>query len=212
MGAPWALRPVPPRGPRGAGGKVIRAGSGRARSSRTALQHPRDRREEFLEVERLADVPVETRFGDLVAILLHHRRGHGNRRNHRRRRIGPQDPERVDAADSRKLDVHQDEIGMVFAGEPDPVLAGAGLKRGVALDLQHVANELEVLLIVFDYQYQAHGVLPWRCAPSPKEESIRTRDGPSRSSRQGYREGEDRPLARFAVDPDRPAVQLDKFA
>ena len=38
-------------------------------------------------------------------------------------------------------------------GKPQAVLGRAGLERRVALHLQHVAHELQVLLVVLDDQY-----------------------------------------------------------
>ena len=61
-------------------------------------------------------------------------------------------PQRLDAVDARQLDVHQDQVGLALLREPHAVLAGLGLERRVALELQHVAHQLQVLLVVFDDQ------------------------------------------------------------
>src|SRR4029450_12434819 len=54
---------------------------------------------------------------------------------------------------------------LVLEGKLDAVLAGHGLERRVALDLQHVADQLEVTVVVFDDQDDAHvfaGMVRWR--------------------------------------------------
>src|SRR5204862_8307384 len=65
--------------------------------------------------------------------------------------------------------------------------AGHGLERLVALRLQHIARELHVLLVVFDDEDRAHGLVP------------------NRES-----DGESGPFAGRTREADLAAVQLDE--
>ncbi len=89
-----------------------------------------------------------------LAVLRHDRRGERDHRDRARRRRRAELRERLDAADPRQVDVHHDEIGCALARERHAVLAGLGLDRAVAVDLQQVARELAVLLVVLDDQDQ----------------------------------------------------------
>ncbi len=43
---------------------------------------------------------------------------------------------------------------MEFVGEPDTVFAGLGLGEAIPLDLEHVAHELAILLVILNDQDQ----------------------------------------------------------
>src|SRR3990172_1824703 len=62
--------------------------------------------------------------------------------------------QRRDAVHAGELDVHKDKSERLLAGELKPFFGCFSLDGPVALDLEHVAAELAVLLIVFDDQYQ----------------------------------------------------------
>src|SRR6266478_9573434 len=56
-----------------------------------------------------------------------------------------------------RLDIHEDEGGRRRLGQPDPLLRGVGLDRPVAVELEDVALQLPVLLVVLDDQDQLAG-------------------------------------------------------
>ena len=110
----------------------------------------------------------------------------------RGRRIGAQHAERLDAVHAGQLDVHQDQIGLLLLRERMPSSRGPRLERPVALDLQDVAHELHVLLVVLDDQDQ---LMPASCGRSPDSVKVKVE-----------------PLPGLALDPDPAAVQLDEPA
>ncbi len=87
----------------------------------------------------------------------HGRGGHGDHRDRPGRRVGAELSERRDAVHARELDVHQHQIRDSRLGQAHPVLAGPGFDRLVALVLEHVAHQLQVLLVVLDDQDQLVG-------------------------------------------------------
>ena len=129
-----------------------------------------NRLQEFLDVDRLADIAVETGLGDVLAVLLHDRGCHRHDGDLRSSRILAQRLEGIDAVHARQLNIHEDQVRILFGGELDAVLRRAGFDGRVALDLQHVADELEVSFVVFDDQYEAHrcsGIVKVKVDPLP---------------------------------------------
>ena len=55
--------------------------------------------------------------------------------------------------DLRQLDIHQDQVRPMLAGEVQGLDAVPGADRGVAMRLQEILEELHVQLVVFDDQY-----------------------------------------------------------
>src|SRR5687768_15459621 len=78
---------------------------------------------------------------------------------------GPQAPEDLLAGEVRQLDVKQDQVRAVLPGQGQPLGARLGLLGAVALDLEQVAGELQVLLVVLHDQDQLAGHQP---APIPR--------------------------------------------
>src|SRR6185369_6869043 len=95
-----------------------------------------------------------------LAILRHRRGRHRDDRDRRGGRPGAQLPQRLDTVDAGQVDVHQDQRGVLLARQPDAVLPRVGLEHAVALDGEHVAYQLAVLLVVLDDQDQlaCHGL------------------------------------------------------
>jgi hypothetical protein len=56
-----------------------------------------------------------------------------------------------------QLDVHQDERGLPLVGQTHTLFARLGLDGLVAFDLEHVPDELPVLVVVFDDEDQLIG-------------------------------------------------------
>src|SRR5262249_15888952 len=69
--------------------------------------------------------------------------------------------ESSDCIHSGKLDVHENEGRRFVQGELKPIFSGLALDGLVALNLEHVARELSVLLVVFDDedQFTSHLIL-----------------------------------------------------
>ena len=117
--------------------------------------------QEFLQVDRLADVGVEARLGDLLAVLLHHRGGDRDDRDRRRRRV------RRAVLRSASMPFMpgswmsiRTRSGLCSSASLMPSSPVTGLERLVALDLQDVAHQLQVLLVVLDDQDRGSCVLP----------------------------------------------------
>jgi hypothetical protein len=63
----------------------------------------------------------------------------------------------LDPVHPRQLDIHEDERGRRRLGQPDPLLRGVGLDRSVAVELEDVALQRAVLLVVLDDQDELAG-------------------------------------------------------
>src|SRR5437868_9690519 len=125
--------------------------SGSASRTRKHLSH---RRDELLHVDWLALVGVESSARDPLAISGHHRGRHGDNWSISSCRLGPQSSEGLNHVDPRKSDVHQDQVRMSLPSEAHALFAGLGFDDLVALERQHVPDELAVPLVVFDNQDQ----------------------------------------------------------
>src|SRR5216683_2935085 len=62
--------------------------------------------------------------------------------------------QRLDPVHPRQLDIHEDEGRRRCLGQPDPLLRVVGLDRPVPVELQDVALQLPVLLVVLDDEDQ----------------------------------------------------------
>jgi hypothetical protein len=60
--------------------------------------------------------------------------------------------ERLDPVNPGQPNVHQDQAGAPFSGKLDALFARLGLDDLVALERQHVPDELPVLVVVLDDQ------------------------------------------------------------
>src|SRR5438445_6101245 len=144
---------------------LFRSGSG------PAVERLAYRLDEVPHPDGLRLVAVESGAHDLLPVVGHHRRGDGHHRDRARRRIGAELAQGLDTVDARQLDVHQHQGWVALSREPHAVLTRARLDRLVALVLEHVAHQLEVLVVVLDDQDQLvrHGptgnvkvnVAPW---------------------------------------------------
>ena len=68
--------------------------------------------------------------------------------------LGSQLSERLDPVDSGEPNVHQDQARMSLLGEVDALFPRLGLDDLVALERQHVPDELAVLVVVLDDEDQ----------------------------------------------------------
>ena len=97
-------------------GRLVRAVNHR-RAAATAV--PPDLVRELPHVDRLGDVAVEAGLGQPLPVGLHHRGGEGHDENPLRRRFRPEQLEGADAVHVGQLDVHEDEVGLLRAGQGD---------------------------------------------------------------------------------------------
>ncbi len=76
---------------------------------------------------------------------------------------GPDPPERLDPIDPGKPNVHEDQARPLLEGEADTLFPRLRLDDPVPLELQHVPDELPVLLVVLDDENQliCHGAPEW---------------------------------------------------
>src|SRR6266404_464587 len=117
----------------------------------------RDGRDKVGHVDGLALVRVEPGGHDLLPVLTHHRRGHGDDGNPARGLLGSEPSEGLDSVNPRQPNVHQDQAWAPLSGKLDALFARLGLDGGVALERQHVPDELPVLVVVLDDQDQLAG-------------------------------------------------------
>jgi len=84
----------------------------------------------------------------------HHRRGHGHDGNPSSGLLGAQPSERLDPVDPGEPNVHQDQARTSLLGEADALFPRLGLDDLVALERQHVPDELAVFVVVLHDQDQ----------------------------------------------------------
>src|ERR1700683_2433983 len=81
----------------------------------------------------LGDVVLAATLADFFLVALHGERGHRDDRDHFQLVIFLDPLRHFEAGDLRQLNVHQDEIGMILAREPQRLHAILGLQRVVAM-------------------------------------------------------------------------------
>src|SRR5215469_16944083 len=125
----------------------------RADMRRASAQEAFDGLEEVRHRNRLGDVGLASAFADLLFIALHGKGGDGDDGD-RAEVVVLLDPfGHFEAGDLGKLDVHQDEIGMMLPGELQRFHPILGLQRHVAVRFQQIVEELHIEVIVFDNEY-----------------------------------------------------------
>ena len=116
---------------------------------------------ELADPDWLLEVAVETVGEKPLAVALHRRgseRDHGDRG---RALVLPQLPHRLRPGHVGHANVHQDEIGAVFESERETLDAARAFECSEPCELEDVARELPVLLVVVDDEDQLVG--HWRC-------------------------------------------------
>ena len=124
------------------------------------VEEPLDGRDKVTHLEWLALKGVEPGVRNLLPVRGHHRRGHGHDGTLSSGRLGSQPSERLDPIDPGESNVHQDQAWMALLGETDTLFTRFGFDDLVALERQHVSDELSVLVVVLDDEDQLirHGV------------------------------------------------------
>src|SRR5215475_6611642 len=106
--------------------------------------------EKFFHADRLTLVAVKPFSQHRLPLVRHGRCRDSDDPYAFRPRIGFELLHRRDAVHAWELDVHKDESGKLLDGEPNPLFGCLSLNGFVTLDLEHVAHELSVFLVVFD--------------------------------------------------------------
>src|SRR5262249_39184083 len=97
---------------------------------------------------------VESRVHDALSVLGHHRRRNSNDGSRTHHWISPQLMQSIHAANTRKLDVHQNECRLLLVSKADAFFTGFRRDDLVAFDLQRISYQLHAGGIVFDDEDQ----------------------------------------------------------
>src|SRR5262245_13355675 len=116
--------------------------------------------EKVFHADRLALVAVKPFSQHRLSLVCHGRCRDSDDPYTFRPRIGLELLQRRDAIHAWELDVHKDESGKSLDGEPNPLFRCLSLNGLVTLDLEHVAHELSIFLVVFDDEDQLASHLP----------------------------------------------------
>src|SRR5207249_3991818 len=120
-------------------------------------QVPPDLVRELADPDRLLEVAVEAVGEKPLAVALHRRGGECDHADRGRALVLTQLPHRLSPLHVGHADVHQDEIGAVFDSEGEPLDTARGFERSEPCELENVAREPPVLLVVVDDQDQLVG-------------------------------------------------------
>src|ERR1700674_12511 len=121
-----------------------------------------DRVEEHRHRDRLRDVGLAAAFADAFLVSLHGEGGNGDHRDLAELIVLLQPFGHFESRHLGKLDVHEDEVGTVLAGQRQSFHAVPRLQRLVAVRVEQVVEELHVQLVVLDDQ---NGLRHW---PRPR--------------------------------------------
>ena len=124
------------------------------------VEEPLNGRDKVFHLDWLALIRFEPGVRYPLPILGHHRRGHGHDGNPSSGLLGSQPSERLDPVDPGEPNVHQDQARTSLLSEADALLPRLGLDDLVALERQHVPDELAILVVVLDDEDRLirHGV------------------------------------------------------
>ena len=118
------------------------------------VKNPLDGRDKVPYLEWLTLKGVEPGVRNPLPVRGHDRRGHRHDGNLSSSLLGSQLSKRLDPVDSGKPNVHQNQARMSLLGETDAVFPRLGLDDLVALEHQHVPDELAVLVVILDDEDQ----------------------------------------------------------
>src|SRR5262245_23908636 len=132
--------------------------SGRAGAE--SVQKAVDGLEELADRDRLGDVGLAAALADLLLVALHGEGGDRDDRDAAQLRVLLEPLGDLEAGDLGQLDVHQDEVGPVFARQSHRLEPVLGLERAVAVRLEQVVEQLHVEVVVLNDQHcLAHRLL-----------------------------------------------------
>src|SRR5262249_43738775 len=92
-----------------------------------------------------------------LAVAFHGRGGECAHADPGRALVLPQPPHRLGSAQVGHADVHQNQIGAAFDGEGETLDAAGGFERAEPCELENIAREPPVLVVVVDDQDQLIG-------------------------------------------------------
>ncbi len=153
---------------------TIRTRAGRSAMSGIGVHAPdqlsRDGRQEVLVAHRLGDVAVAPGGANALLVALHRQGGEGDHRNGARRLVPLEQRGGLEAVHAGKLDVHQDQVGLLVARQRQPGLGVRRAEHGVARRLQQEDRQRHVGGVVLDDQDLGH-VRPtaWRPGHGPPD-------------------------------------------
>src|SRR5579864_9372484 len=109
--------------------------------------------QEIGDRDRLGDIGLAAAFADLLLIPLHGEGSDGDDRD-RAEIVILLDPFRhLEAGDLGQLNVHEDEVRMMLAGELQRFHAVLGLQRRIAMGFEQIMEKLHVEIVVLDDQH-----------------------------------------------------------
>src|SRR5262249_10717671 len=117
--------------------------------------------------DRLRQIGLATGFSDALLVAPHRKGGHRDHRNSLELGVLLEPLGHFETGDFRQLNVHQDQVRTVLAGEIECLDAVARADGMVAVSLQQIVEELHVELVVL---HDHHGLR--HCRPSVKRRAI----------------------------------------
>src|SRR5262249_44259530 len=108
--------------------------------------------EEFADRDRRRQIGFAPALAYPLLVPFHRERGDGDPRNRLELRVVLEPFRHLEPRDFRQLNVHQDQIRAMLAGEVERLDAVAGTERLVAVRLQQIVEELHVELVVLHDQ------------------------------------------------------------
>src|SRR5262249_56528274 len=114
-------------------------------SLRCLVEDLSDALKQLPHADGLALKAVEARGHDAFLVMGHYRRRDGNHRDGASHGIGAKLVKCFLPGDSRQVNIHQDESGVLITRQLHALFTRPGLDRSVTLDLKRVAHELQVL-------------------------------------------------------------------
>jgi hypothetical protein len=123
------------------------------RHAQAAPQKAADGLDELGHRDRLRQIGFATALTDPPLVILHRKGGHRDHRNDLELGVFLEPLGHFETRDFRQLNVHQDQIGTVLAGEIERLEAAVRAYGVVAVSLQQVVEELHVKLVVLHDHY-----------------------------------------------------------
>src|SRR5215470_9723129 len=113
--------------------------------SLASVEDRSNRLQQLPHADRLTLEAVEARGHDAFLVVGHYRRRDGNDRDSASNGIGAKLVKCFLPGDSRQVNIHQDESGVLLTRQLHAVFTRPGLDRSVTPDLKDVAHKLQVL-------------------------------------------------------------------
>src|SRR5574341_562074 len=109
------------------------------------------------DVDRFVNVAIESGVEESFSIVFHGECRQRNNRDQGCARLGPEAAKRRHPIHAGQLNVHEDQVGQMTLGEGDALFRSFGFEGAIALELQHVTHQLEILFVVFDDENEFTG-------------------------------------------------------